>query len=238
MLANVAPPPPSSWVCPSPFVIAALGPNGAGKSTIERTIGIGDRTLMDRVRNGRAFIDEETGQLGILTVNADAIARSLLKANPTVSTDNANREAQRFAEQQRWYLASKRADFAFESVGSHPSKLEFLQELKEAGYYVAVLLVSTEDPTINVRRVAERVQNNGHDVPTDKIIKRYHRMSELIPGFYEVADYFVAYDNSRDTRSANEESARLLLVKDDQGLHLTEHCSEVKWIHEHLLDKI
>lgn len=44
----------------------------------------------------------------------------------------------------RGMLASAGLDFGFETVGSHVSKPEFLEGLKEAGYNVAILFISTE----------------------------------------------------------------------------------------------
>jgi predicted ABC-type ATPase len=34
--------------------------------------------------------------------------------------------------------------------------------------------VATDDPAINVSRVANRVALEGHPVPVDKIVSRYH----------------------------------------------------------------
>ena len=184
------------------------------------------------------FVDEPTGRLGILTVNADAIAKALLSSDGSMTTLEANLAAQKEAERMRRFLAERRADFAFESVASHPSKLEFLKELKFYGYYVGTLLVSTESPEINVRRVASRVQAGGHDVPTDKIISRYYRFSNLIFDYYDVSDFFVAYDNSRDSSSESDSSARLLLTKDLHGTTIEPACSEVEWIHRYLLDHL
>ena len=228
----------SSCTQSTPFALAVLGPNGAGKSSIEHVLGIGDASLMRRVRGGRMFVDESTGKLGILTVNADAIAKALLSGDDSMTVLEANLTAQKEAEGMRRLLAERRADFAFESVASHPSKLEFLKELKAYGYHVGTLLVSTESPEINVRRVASRVQTGGHDVPTDKIISRYYRFSDLIFDYYNASDFFVAYDNSRDSSSESESSARLLLTKDLHGTAIEPACSEVEWIHRYLLDRL
>lgn len=228
----------AQWSQDRPFVLAVLGPNGSGKSSIEHELGIGDRSLVERVRHGRAFIDEETGKLGILMVNPDAIAANLLAKNPGLGVDEANRAAQKEAERLRNELAARRADFAFETVGSHPSKVEFLKKLKLEGYNVAVLAVSTESPDINVRRVAQRVALGGHDVPEEKIVARYERTSNLLIAYYQVSDLFVAYDNSRDAKSAGDPSARLVMVRDGSGLHIEPAAREVGWINRFVLEKI
>lgn len=56
--------------------------------------------------------------------------------------------------------------------------------------------MATDDPAINVARVWQRVRAGGHDVPTDKIIARYHRSLELAAEaarHSSLADFF---DNS------------------------------------------
>lgn len=113
---------------------------------------------MRQVRHGRAFIEEETGKLGILYVNADSIAQQLLHDNSSMSVEEANQEAQKRADAVRHHLAERKADFAWESVASHPSKVDFLEELHGCGYFNAALLVSTEDPSINIRRVKQRAR--------------------------------------------------------------------------------
>ena len=228
----------ASFSQPRPFVLAVLGPNGSGKSSIEHELGIGDRALMERVRGGRAFLDEESHKLGILTVNPDAIAASYMEAYPGMSIDEVNRKAQINAELRRRELAESGVDFAFETVGSHPSKVEFLQELKDAGYFIAVLAVSTEDPQINIRRVAYRVSQGGHDVPPEKVASRYARTSELMIEYYKVSDLFVAYDNSRDAFTSAEPGPRLVLVKDKEGVYVTPATNEVKWVQKHVIEKL
>ena len=59
--------------------------------------------------------------------------------------------------------------FTFETVMSHPSKLEFIRKAKELGYKTYLYFVSLEDPELNKDRVRTRVQLHGHGVPEEKI---------------------------------------------------------------------
>lgn len=58
-----------------------------------------------------------------------------------------------------------RRRFSFETVFSHPSNLEIMQEAVAQGYKVYLYYVSTEDPEINKYRVNLRVTQGGHSVP-------------------------------------------------------------------------
>jgi predicted ABC-type ATPase len=71
-----------------------------------------------------------------------------------------------------------------------------LLQAKTLGYQIVLVFVATNNPRINVRRVAVRVQQGGHDVPTDKIISRYYRSLDLLPRAVEIADVSYIFDNS------------------------------------------
>lgn len=50
----------------------------------------------------------------------------------------------------------------------------------ESGYRTYLYFIATETPEINIARIAQRVQQGGHDVPPDKTRQRYHRGLELL----------------------------------------------------------
>ena len=66
-------------------------------------------------------------------------------------------------------------NFSFESVFSHPSKVDFLKRSQELGCRNYMYFIATEDPCINIKRVGTRVALGGHDVPEVKIKERYGR---------------------------------------------------------------
>ena len=70
--------------------------------------------------------------------------------------------------------------FSFETVFSHSSKLDIMQQAVELGYKVYLYFVSTEDPEINKFRVAARKMKGGHDVPPEKIESRYYLSMNLL----------------------------------------------------------
>src|SRR3954449_5899175 len=93
-----------------PRVVVIAGPNGSGKST-----------LTEPLRKEPAFPEHY--------VNPDEIERSLAAIQ-----DARERSAAAFqaAEARREALFQKRADFAFETVFSHPAKILFLEKLRGA----------------------------------------------------------------------------------------------------------
>jgi predicted ABC-type ATPase len=77
-------------------------------------------------------------------------------------------------------------------------KIDFLRKAKQAGYFIRVIFVCTESPTINAARVAQRVMEGGHDVPIPKIISRYGKSIQNARHSFAIADQVYLYDNSRD----------------------------------------
>ena len=132
---------------PRPVVVAIAGPNGAGKTT---------------------FYFSHLQTAGLRFVNAGILAREL-KADPY--------SAARVADALRRQLLAQRESFVFETVFSDPvgDKLAFLEEAAAAGYRTILCFIGIADPEVSEQRVAMRVSQGGHDVPTAKLHQRFPR---------------------------------------------------------------
>lgn len=156
-----------------PTIIVLAGPNGAGKSTLYET------------RVAPSFAGP--------FINADIIQRDELRdPSPAASYEAANIASARRAD----YLAQGR-DFVTETVFSHPSKLELIDEASGRGFTVVVMHVGVDTPNLSVARVGTRVEEGGHIVPEDKIRARYARGAPLIREAVLKADRGMVFDNSR-----------------------------------------
>lgn len=100
------------------------------------------------------------------------------------------------ANQLRAEAIALRQDVMYETVMSHPSTIAELLLAKRAGYHIAVLLVATDGPGVNVKRVRIRVAALGHDVPEDHIRARYTRKLALAPAAITLADHAFVFDNT------------------------------------------
>jgi predicted ABC-type ATPase len=161
----------SSSELPAPRLLVVAGPNGSGKTT-----------LTNRLR----AMGLDFGEY----INADEIALGL-PAGP-----DRDRNAQLEADRRRLVALSERRSFSFETVMSHPSKIDEMRAAKAAGYHVTFIGVALQDPQLNVQRVALRVSEGGHDVPTDRIVARYARTLALMPQAICIADRTLVFDNS------------------------------------------
>jgi predicted ABC-type ATPase len=148
------------------------GGNGAGKSTFYR------RALQPR---------------GMALVNADNIARDIAPD----SAEQASYAAARLAENLRYDLLNQGVSFCFETVFSHPSKIDFMAHAKALGYEVILVFIHLDNPALNKARVAQRVSEGGHNVPEDKIESRIPRALAHIKTALSLADEAHLLDNSR-----------------------------------------
>ncbi|MBO4941857.1 MAG: hypothetical protein J6C95_00310 [Muribaculaceae bacterium] len=96
---------------------------------------------------------------------------------------------------------------------SAADKVDYILRAKHAGFFIRLLFVSTESPTINAKRVANRVLNGGHDVPIPKIISRYDKSIANCKILSSIVDRLYVYDNSIE-----DAEARLLFRLSDGEL--------------------
>ena len=128
-------------------------------------------------------------------INPDNIARD--EFGDWNSPEAVMKAAQRAADLREECLRNKEG-VLFETVLSVVDKLSYIQRAKEAGYFIRLFFVGTDDPSINAARVAIRVMENGHDVPIPKIINRYSKSIFNCSVIATLVDRLYVYDNSVD----------------------------------------
>jgi predicted ABC-type ATPase len=164
-----------------PVLLVIAGPNGAGKTT-----------LTERLRKDR-------WSEGVEYLNPDEIARDRFG---DWNSPEAVKKAADWTAARREELLANRAGIAFETVFSTHDKVDFLERVRDADYFIRVFFVSTRDPRINAARVANRVIKGGHTVPIEKIVSRYQRSMINLGLAIQLADRVYIYDNSVDDADA------------------------------------
>ena len=130
-----------------PVIVALAGSNGAGKTF---------------------FFHAHLQPAGLRFINADVLAREL-NLDPYA--------AARLADTLRRQLVEQRESFVFETVFSDPvgDKLTFLKEAAADGYTVVLCFIGISGPAVSEERVAMRVSQGGHAVPSEKLVARFPR---------------------------------------------------------------
>lgn len=161
-----------------------VGGNGAGKSTFYRT---------------------QLKPLGMPFVNADDIARDVFPQAP----EEHSYEAAKIAENLRNSLLEQGKNFCFETVFSHPSKIDFVAKAKALGYQVVMVFVHLEQSSLNKARVHQRIETGGHAVPDDKIETRIPRTVDNVLNALPLCDDVLVLDNS----SAQDPYRKILRIQ-------------------------
>ncbi len=156
-----------AWLDERPIVVALAGPNGAGKTT---------------------FFYAHLAPAALRFVNADVLARGL---------DLEPYAAARMAEALRRELVRLRESFVFETVFSDPvgDKLAFLKEAAASGFKVVLIYIGISSPQVSEERVAMRVSQGGHDVPTEKLKPRYARTLANLKAAIGELPHVLVFDN-------------------------------------------
>ena len=162
-----------------PALIIVAGPNGSGKTTITKELL------------------EHEWLTNATYINADEIAQNQFG---DWNSYEAVRQAAELADSLRHQYIAAGRDFAYETVFSTDKRVDDIRKAKDAGYFVRFFFVATNDPQINVERVARRVSHGGHDVPTDRIIARYHRSMQRARQALKLVDRGYVIDNSQTDR--------------------------------------
>ena len=108
------------------------------------------------------------------------------------SSIDAGRELLRKAEE----LLAARQTFLVETTLSGNTYLRMMSRAKAAGFLVLLVYVGTNDVSINIERVRQRVRNGGHDVPEEDQLRRYPRSLANLPKALALADEALIFDNS------------------------------------------
>lgn len=149
-----------------------VGGNGAGKST---------------------FYDKLLSDQGLPFIKVDKIAKEYFPDDPEGNSYKAAKLAETIREEQMRNGNS----FCFETVFSHPSKIDFLGKAISLSYEIILIFIHVSSTQLNKARVAQRVVEGGHSVPDDKIESRIPRTLNNVKNAIPLCNEVHAFDNSR-----------------------------------------
>ena len=198
-----------------PFLVVIAGPNGSGKSSLTQHLHAQGYTFGEYI-------------------NPDDIAAGL-----SGSYEERVRRAQAEADTRRAQAIAARRSFSFETVFSHPSKLDVLDQARIARFEIGLFFVSVDDPLINLERVRTRVHLGGHDVPEDRIVARYHRTMAFLPEIVRRVDRAWIFDNSVRATDVSVFGGRVVAMAtagEDRRIEIMTRSPVPRWINQYLLE--
>lgn len=182
----------------SPRLIILAGPNGSGKTTFAAQLS-----------------DHPWGE-NCRILNADEMAERLGGWN----NPECVAQAQLLVREQLQLALLNQEDIMYETVFSHPSKLELVRHARELGYFVRLFFICTASPRINIDRVAERYAKGGHTVPGEKVSSRYNRALMYGADALRLVQRGYVYDNSTSANDTDNSFDLLFRTIDGKALKL------------------
>jgi predicted ABC-type ATPase len=179
-----------------PIVVAVAGPNGAGKTT---------------------FHEAHLEPVGLRFINADDLAREL---------GVGAYEAAEIAGSLRATLLEQGESFVFETVFSDPvgEKVAFLGRAGAKGYTVVLCFIGIDGPEVSKERVAMRVLQGGHDVPSSKLEERFPRTLENLARAVREVPHVLVFDNDDLARPFR------MVARFEKGVMVERHAPVPRWV--------
>lgn len=159
----------------APVFFLLAGPNGAGKSTLYKAL----------LARGTIPAEAEF-------INADLYESAHLQRIQDLT--KRSEAAREWADSRRAHCLAQGISFVSETVFSHESKLQLIDDARAAGFFVTLLVVAIDDPQRLLERVQQRVREGGHDVPAERILARYPRTLANLTLAVRRADVAFLYD--------------------------------------------
>ena len=126
-------------------------------------------------------------------INAGILAKELYPQAP----EEHSYDAAKLATEMRFRLLYEGRSFCFETVFSHPSKIDFVAQAKALGYQIILVFIRLDTGSLNQARVAQRLSEGGHNVPDEKVANRTPRVLQNIKQTLPLCDQVRILNNSR-----------------------------------------
>ena len=186
------------------YIIA--GCNGAGKTTASFTI-------LPEVLGCKEFI------------NADEIAKGLSPFQP----ESVAMQAGRIMLARMDELLQKGETFAFETTLATKSYKQKIEWAQANGYEVTLLFFWLDSPNMAKKRVAQRVAEGGHSIPSETIERRYHNgIANLFAIYIDMVDICYIFDNSEGRKEliAQKERDKGIVIYNNDKFNLMKNNDE------------
>lgn len=138
-------------------------------------------SLFKRIKDKATFLASCKIKSGILTIENTAINSYHASFVATYLVDK---------------IFETKQSFCFETVMSHPSKIELFKIAKKYNYKTYLYYLYTNNVEANIARVKFRAAQGEHDVPEAKIRDRYKKSLQLLKDALEATETAYIFDTS------------------------------------------
>lgn len=161
-----------------PCVVLVGGVNGSGKST---------------------FAEQAAGTdllLGQTAINPDVLSREAEAEYPQLTALGANLAGAERAEKAVWRAIAEARSVAVETVLSSAKFLPVVRAAARRGYRTRLIFVALPTVSEALARIATRVLAGGHDVPAERVRKRWDAAHDNLVQFLPIVDDILVFSNA------------------------------------------
>lgn len=189
-----------------PVFLIVAGPNGSGKSSVY------------------ANADLEWAGRSVWIVNPDLLAARISEVEEWALPDANLMAVQRI---ESWIEASisVHKTIGVETVLSTNKYRRLVEAAKALGFAIWLIYVVLDSPERSIERIKLRVAKGGHEVPDDKVRKRYAGSLSQLPWFLDQADQAWIWDNSGATPKQIGEKQDGVIALDKNALEVIESAA-------------
>lgn len=188
-----------------PRLIILAGPNGAGKSTFSENKDL-------------SFISE----LGIESFDYDLILKQLYDRYLTVMTpyieNNISIKTKELFEEEAEKAILNKTHFSFQTNYDKEYTDKWRTKFHNAGFQTELYFLYVDSVELCEQRVAKRVEEGGHNVPLEEIIKRYKNGLVNRDLHFDKFDKVVLIDTSKNQNILLLETNELKINYLNEGL--------------------
>jgi predicted ABC-type ATPase len=198
------------------------GVNGSGKSSI----------------HGEMLLAQ-----GATVYNPDHYARMFREQHPILSQAEANSQAWYLGVRLLRYAMDADHDFTFETTLAGTTITTELERAQALGHRLSIWYVGLADVEDNIRRVRQRHQQGGHDIPEADIRRRFLQSPANLVRLLGVVCDLVVFDNTADrdpTEGKTPELDEILRVRDRNivsAVPVVECPDWARWIVERSIEE-
>ena len=126
-------------------------------------------------------------------------------------------------------LLQKGETFAFETTLATKSYKQKIEWAQANGYEVTLLFFWLDSPNMAKKRVAQRVAEGGHSIPSETIERRYYNgIANLFAIYIDMVDICYIFDNSEGRKEliAQKERHKDIVIYNNDKFNLMKNNYE------------
>jgi len=107
----------------------------------------------------------------------------------------SNLEAGKIAVSRISDYLKRSISFTQETTLSGVKTLDTVIRAKENGYFIRLFYVGLDTADESIKRIANRVEKGGHDIPTDDVVRRFDSRFKALTKILPYCDEVIFFDN-------------------------------------------